>query len=797
MKKEVDGSGRCSSTGFRRGLVAVAVAALAAAQSLAAGYVWHGGASSDWGTPANWGSNNMAPTGGTYDATLYITNRTFSRLVYSEANGTTIYTSSASPSRCLRIADGANGSLAITGGFLETRGLSGDFVGNSVGTGLLLIDGGTFVSTNATFNLGANNAVATLTVSNGFARLGTLNLWCSVGTVNLIGGTFGFGSMALNAGAGSASMNLNGGTLQAWRNTGAWMLSATNWVCRLNGSVVFDTPDCYVTNAASMNGAGTLTKSGSGLLALNVSNTIAAVTVNEGALSLGGSNTISGGVTLNGGALNVNHEAALGASALVINGGRIDNITAAAVSNALGGPINIYSNFIYGGTRELNLGTGAVTLCNSITVTNLAKTLTLGGPVGDGGNNFALTVVTNGMLNLTGCLAIGGRVIVAGSGYLTLAGANTYTGTTTVSAGTLVVANSGALGSTNGFTEIAYGSVVQLLNGVAVEGETLYLVGTGTDNKGALQAVLNSTSAWNGTVILNDNKVGGAWSPRLGHKATGVLSVGGPIKPGVGNNLWISGDQGVGRVIIAGTNNTYSGITGIIRGTLALGANNALPVVTTLDMHPAVAATDYSRFDLCGFSQTLASLYDTSMSAPRMVTNSSETASTLTLNQAANTVYAGRVDGNVSLVKDGSGSLTLGGSNNTYTGATTLKNGTLALAASGALSPATSLTLSGGTLGAGTWTNTLQQLTVSGSCAIDVGDGTGCLAFADSNGQTWTGTLNFTGTLGMNTVRFGTSAAGLTRQQLELIRVNGAKVWLALGSDGYLRTVKGTLFMVF
>ena len=37
------------------------------------------------------------------------------------------------------------------------------------------------------------------------------------------------------------------------------------------------------------------------------------------------------------------------------------------------------------------------------------------------------------------------------------------------------------------------------------------------------------------------------------------------------DNLYISGDPG-GRVIIAGTTNTYKGLTGVVRGTLALGA---------------------------------------------------------------------------------------------------------------------------------------------------------------------------------------------------------------------------------
>jgi len=334
------------------------------------------------------------------------------------------------------------------------------------------------------------------------------------------------------------------------------------------------------------------------------------------------------------------------------------------------------------------------------------------------------------------------------------------------------------------------------MDGVAVAGETLYLAGGG-DNWGAVQAAANSTSAWNGPIILNDNNAGG-WSPRLGHKSTGVLSIGGPIKPSLGNTLWISGEPGSGRVIIASTNSTYTGTTGIVRGTLALGANNALPAVTALDMHPASSVTaDYSKFDLNGFSQTVASLFESYAVAPRYVTNSSATASVLTVNQTATTTYSGRIDGNVGLVKDGTGSLTLAGTNNAYTGATVLKKGTLALGSDGALSPDTSLTISNATLNAGTWHNTVRQLTVTGAATINVGDGSCSLDFGDSSALAWAGTLNLAGTLGWNTIRFGANSAGLAQPQIDSLRVNGQKERLQLSPLGYLIEIKGTLISVY
>lgn len=183
--------------------------------------------------------------------------------------------------------------------------------------------------------------------------------------------------------------------------------------------------------------------------------------------------------------------------------------------------------------------------------------------------------------------------------------------------------------------------------------------------------------------------------------------------------------------------------------------------------------------------------------APRFVTNSSDSASVLTVNQSATTTYSGRIDGKVSLVKNGTGSLTLAGTNNAYVGSTTLNNGTLVLGSDGALSPDTSLTISNGTLSAGSWLNPVKTLTVTGAATINLGDGSCRLAFTDSNTQAWTGTLNLTGTFNTFAVRFGTSGSGgLTQTQLSQIRVNGQQQWLALNANGYLFVRTGTFIRI-
>ena len=757
------------------GIMLLAAAGFVVSPALATTYTWNGSVSTNWSTTANWNLGSVAPTGGSNDVTIVVTNRTNSTLYYTAANGSSIFTSAARP---LRIGDSSYGSFAITGGNLETRGgNNGDFVGNGTGSGSLLVDGGTYISsTNQTFNFGVYSpATATLTVNSGLLRTATLSCGALLGTINLNGGTLSV-SM-LNYSAGITTVNLNGGTLQAWKQVATWLDSSnTGLIYKVNGSVMLDSQAFGVPVAGSLNGTGSVTKVGSGSLSLLNSNSLAAVTLNEGTLC-------------------INHAGALGPGPLNINGGKIDNTGTAAVTNAQGGPINIYSNFNFVGTKDLNLGTGTVTLGRSLMVTNSAKTLTFGGSVGDGGSNYALTVTGAGLMAINGNLGIGGRLTVAGSGSLTLAGANSYTGATTISAGSLIVANSAALGTTNSASDVASGATMLLTNGVVVESETVFIAGNGGGNFGALQAAPASTNTWNGVVMLNDN--GGSWSPRVGYRSSGVFTIGGSIRSSasVNSNLYVSGEPGSGRVIVASTNSTYVGATGIIRGTLALGANNALPVGTTLDLHPAVVS-DPSKFDLNGFSQSVAVFRDTSATGTRYVTNSSDTASVLTVNQAASTTYSGRIDGNVGLTKQGNGVLTLAGTN-TYTGDTLLKSGTLALGCDGALSPGTALTISNATLDAGTWLNTAKQLTVAGAATIALGDGSCRLEFADCSSQAWTGTLELTGTLVPTALRFGTNAAGLTQDQIGRITMGGNPVWVGLNPNGYLRKITGTVFRVY
>ena len=147
------------------------------------------------------------------------------------------------------------------------------------------------------------------------------------------------------------------------------------------------------------------------------------------------------------------------------------------------------------------------------------------------------------------------------------------------------------------------------------------------------------------------------------------------------------------------------------------------------------------------------------------------------------------------IVKRGAAKLTLSG-NNTFEGRFTMEEGTVALASDTALPVSAPLTLAGGTVTCGSTRNTTGVLTLSGDTAINLEGGS--LAFADSSEATWTAgaALAITGddNLPTRSLRFGSSASGLTAAQLRQITYNGERV--SLDSSGYLRHRDGFMIIV-
>ncbi len=193
-------------------------------------------------------------------------------------------------------------------------------------------------------------------------------------------------------------------------------------------------------------------------------------------LTLSGTNTFTGGVTLSAGTLKVGNAKALGAAAgkLTITGGTLDSDGKTIDNN---NPQDWHGDFTYSGVSgNLNLGDGAVTMNASrrVTVSASDRILTVGGVIGDGGGGYGLTKLGDGTLTLDGSAA------------------STFTGGLRIHAGTLLL----------DFTNL--GTTANLING----GNTLTL-GSGTlsikgNSAGSTsQTFSNLTVNGGGAILLN------------------------------------------------------------------------------------------------------------------------------------------------------------------------------------------------------------------------------------------------------------------------------------------------------
>ncbi|HRH64500.1 MAG TPA: autotransporter-associated beta strand repeat-containing protein, partial [Bacteroidia bacterium] len=285
---------------------------------------------------------------------------------------------------------------------------------------------------------------------------------------------------------------------------------------------------------------------------------------------------------------------------------------------------------------------------------------------------------------MSGIVSSTGGLTQNGLGTTVLSAANTYTGTTTISQGTLSASSIVVSGSAS---NLGNASSAVVLGGASTSGTLSYTGSAATYTRGFTVnagggGITNTTAnlltigtggiANGGTLTLSNTGSGGT-------TISSVISSTGGI---VVNN------SGSGITILSGSN-SYAGTTNINGGTLQLGANSTLPSGTAVTL----ANTSGVVLDVNAKTQTIASLAGGGGTGGNVTLG----AGTLTVNGSTSTTYSGVISGTGgALVKNGTSTLTLAGANS-YTGATTISAGTLKLgtAGSGANSPL-------GTTGAGT-----------------------------------------------------------------------------------------------
>jgi autotransporter-associated beta strand protein len=325
--------------------------------------------------------------------------------------------------------------------------------------------------------------------------------------------------------------------------------------------------------------------------------------------------------------------------------------------------------------------------------------------IGDGATNGTLStssvIVNNGILDFRGSGTITqgsqfgsaaitgtGALIQAGSGILVLNAANTYTGDTTVNAGTLQLGAAGAISNSSNL--VVNGGVFDLAGFDETVGTVTLQSGT-ISNSGAA-ATLTGTSY---------DVQGGTVSAALG--GAGVVLT----------------KSTAGTVTLSGAN-TYTGATTINAGTLRLSGGSALADSGSVVLADVAGAI----LDLNNTSETIGALSGGGSTGGNVTLGSA----TLTAGDTTNTTYAGAMSGTGGLTKAGSGTLILSGTNG-YTGATTVNAGTLQLSGGSALADSSNLVVNGGVFDLAGFnetvgTVTLQSGTISNSGAAATLTGT-------------------------------------------------------------------------
>ncbi|HAF2127602.1 TPA: fibronectin-binding autotransporter adhesin ShdA [Salmonella enterica] len=420
-----------------------------------------------------------------------------------------------------------------------------------------------------------------------------------------------------------------------------------------------------------------------------------------------GDNTYSGGTTISGGTLTADHADSLGTGAVANSG--VLQVGEGELENTLSGS----GSLVKTGTGELTLS-GDNTYSGGTTITGGTLTADHADSLGTGAvANSGVLQVGEGELENT--LSGSGSLVKTGTGELTLSGNNTYSGGTTITGGTLTADHADSLGTgtiaNNGVLQVGEGELENTLSG------TGSLVKTGTG-----ELTLSGDNTYSGGTTITGGTLTADHADSLG---TGAIANSGVLQVGEGeleNTL-----SGSGSLVKTGT------------GELTLNGDNDYSGGTTID--DGVLIADHAD----------------SLGTGAVANNG--------VLQVGEGELKNTLSGTGSLVKIGTGELTLSG-DNTYSGGTTIddgvliaanvnalsggdvdNSGTLMLDANGAFELANITTHTGATtaLAAGSTLGASQLTQEDGSTlSIDLGAATDdAVITADS--VTLAGTLNVTG----------------------------------------------------
>ena len=578
---------------------------------------------------------------------------------------------------------GSNGIVTISGGNWTN---SGSLTVGSGGTGSLIVSGGNVSNVN-----GAIGYESSATISGGnWTNSGNLNIAANANsTLTITGGLVTVAGTLTKMPAGKINLNA-GGTLSIGAGGTTGELN-TNGAFTYNGTLIFNRTNGY-TYSGNLGGSGSLIKEGSNALILTGTNTYTGTTtISSGTLQIGNS-ALTGSISSSSNIIN-NANLDFKSSNNQTYGGQISG--SGALNKRQGGTLILSGNNTYTGDTTIHAGTLQI---------------------GDGGTSGSLVSnVSGGALAFNrsdsstyGGVFSGSTLTKLGAGALTLSGNNTYTGTTTISAGTLQI---GAGGTSGAITSNIINNAALVFNRSDASTYSGAISGTGPVTKsGAGTLSLTGSNTYSGSTTIS------AGTLQIGAGGTsGAISNSSNITNNAAlvfnrSNAYtyagsISGtgtvtQSGAGTLTLASTN-TYSGATTISAGTLQIGdggtsgsltsniTNNAALVFDRSDATNyagsisgtgAVTKSGAGTLTLSGANNysggttvSAGTLAGTTASLQGAIANNA----VVNFDQATNGNYAGAMSASGTLVKTGIGTVTLSGVNN-YSGGTTVSAGTLA-----------------------------------------------------------------------------------------------------------------------
>ncbi len=371
----------------------------------------------------------------------------------------------------------------------------------------------------------------------------------------------GFEHLVVNGGrwtvGGSAIVSgettLNGGALVVTGPAalGVQAITAQGGAIEASGDQVLNQSFVLKNNPYGASTSGLVVQGADNLVLSGVLSDVGRLTKNgSGTLTLTADNTYTGGTVFAGGVVSVDKEVRLGGGDLTFNGGTLQVMgtswtsTNRAVSlQAGGGTFDIEdaaNNFAvtqgvagaggltksgsgtltlsgansYTGATTVSAGTlvvandntgGGTTTVDAGAVLQIGTGGTSGNLAGDIANNGALVVNRSDALNLANAISGAGSLMKSGAGTLTLSGANSYTGATTVSAGTLTQGAAGGFSTASSRYDVDTDGTLDL-GGFDTMLAALYNAGTINMNVGAAGSTLMVNGDYvghDGTIVFN------------------------------------------------------------------------------------------------------------------------------------------------------------------------------------------------------------------------------------------------------------------------------------------------------